>query len=454
MLLAPLLLATLLRLTILGTIYLRTGTGVLAQGDTESYLAPGRNLFLHGSFATDGLPEIDRLPGYPIFAMLTGMLHANVLLTALAQIVLSLGSLLLLKKITDLIFPQRNAGMIAAWLYAIEPLSIVYALRLMPETLFVLLLLLAMERLLSYQLSGRLAVLAEAGLSLAFATYVRPVTYYLGVAVAIAMAIVYRHARGRVWKAPALLLLSIYPLLFAWQMRNFVETGYSGFSSIVEKNLYFFQSAAITADLRHVSLGEQQRELGYENQQSYDRAHPDQRAWTRSEQLHFMRLQSMQIISAHPWLYLRSHLVGVAVVAFTPCAAEPLQLLGLYPARDAMPQRILGEGIAASLYRVIALHPGVAGVMAALESLLLLLYAFAVRGCFVRGANKLGVVTLVAIGLYFLMVSGGAQAVGRYRAPVMPLLCVLAAGGLSFLQRKTLRGHDGPAGEELDAVES
>jgi 4-amino-4-deoxy-L-arabinose transferase-like glycosyltransferase len=34
--------------------------------------------------------------------------------------------------------------------------------------------------------------------------------------------------------------------------------------------------------------------------------------------------------------------------------------------------------------------------------------------------------TLIAV--YFLLLSGGAQAVGRYRMPIMPLLCILAAG--------------------------
>jgi hypothetical protein len=37
-------------------------------------------------------------------------------------------------------------------------------------------------------------------------------------------------------------------------------------------------------------------------------------------------------------------------------------------------------------------------------------------------------ILVVGGGFYFLGISGGAQAVARYRLPVMPELCLLAAG--------------------------
>jgi len=86
----PLLSALLLRLSLMAAAYAATGTRIMTQGDTASYMEPGRNLLLHGVFATAGQFEIDRTPGYPIFAMFTGMAFDNVLLTATAQIVLSL----------------------------------------------------------------------------------------------------------------------------------------------------------------------------------------------------------------------------------------------------------------------------------------------------------------------------------------------------------------------------
>jgi 4-amino-4-deoxy-L-arabinose transferase-like glycosyltransferase len=434
---APLLVAALLRIVLMIAAFVLSGTTVMTQGDTTSYLNPGRNLILHGAFATAGAPEIDRTPGYPLFAEITGMAWDNVLLTVTIQIVLSLISLLLVRRIAGRIFPNRNAGIVAAWLYAIEPLSIVYTARLMPETLFVLLLLLTVERMLAFQSSGKLTVLALAGISLAATTYVRPVSYYLALPLAAGLALTAAKHRSLRWKAPLLLLIVVLPLLAAWQLRNLAETGYGGFSSIVEKNLYFFQSAEVTAELQHISLESEQKTLGYPEDKYYLTAHPEQRSWSQSQRLRFMRAQATKTLAAHPGLYLQTHFAGVALVAFTPCATELLQLIGKYPPRDAMPHRILNEGILNSAWRVVLSHPTVAITMALLEVFLLFLYVFAIRTCLGSDSFRPALLTIAGVALYFLLISGGAQAVGRYRLPVMPELCILAAGGLTLAQKKT-----------------
>jgi hypothetical protein len=434
-LLAPLALAAVLRVALMLAAFALTGTQVMTQGDTSSYLGPGLNLMQHGSFTSAGAPELDRTPGYPIFAMLTGMASGNVLLTCTIQIVLSLVSLLLIAKIADRVFPNRNAGAIAAWLYAVEPLSMVSTVRVMPETLFVFLLLVVIERVFVFQQTHRLSILALAGAFLAVATYVRPVSYYLGFALAIGIAFTAPRQRGFRWKAPIVFLLTFVPSLALWQTRNYVETGYSGFSSIVEQNLYYFQSAEISAELEHISLVEEQTRLGYTDEASYFTKHPEQRAWPVSRRLHFMREQSVQILRVHPALYLKSHIRGVGVVAFTPCATELLQLVRAYPPSNTMPRRILNEGLTKSLLRVIQAHPGVAIVMAILEIFLLALYVLAMRGCFVPGRERTMTLTLVCIAMYFLLISGGAQAIGRYRSPVMPEVCILAAGGLAAAKK-------------------
>jgi hypothetical protein len=343
------------------------------------------------------------------------------------------------------VFPGTRAVFYAAWLYALEPISILYTVRVMPETLFVLLLLCVIERLLSFYASGKLAPVAIAGVFLAAATFVRPVSYYLIFALATGLAFTAPRVRQLWWKAPAVLLVCALPWLAAWQMRNYVETGYSGFSSIVEKNLYFYQSAEVTAELAHISLGAQQARLGYLDDASYLALHPEQRAWTQAKRLAYMHSHALQILSEHRALYLRTHFAGVAVVAFTPCATELLQLLRLYPNGAVMPHRILNEGVLSSLLRVLQAEPVTAGAMILLELLLLALYAAAIYGL-CRGRGKtLPNLLLSAVALYFLLISGGAQAVGRYRVPVMPELCILAGAGLAALRKERGGAANGSA---------
>ena len=429
-LVAPMVVAAALRAGLVLAAFRLTGTDIMTQGDTASYLTPARSL-LYDAFTTAGLPEIDRTPGYPIFLMLSGMSHDNVLLTVLVQIAVSILSLILVSRIAARLYPSSNTSVLAAWFYALEPISILSTVRLMPETLFVLLLLCVIDRVLAYLKDGRLPLLAVAGVSLAAATFVRPVSYYLVFPLTLALVFAGPSYGGRWWKAPIVLLISTLPWLAAWQLRNRAETGYGGYSSIVEKNLYFYQSAEVTAELKHKTLADEQKELGYPDEVSYFEKHPEQVGWTTARRLAFMRAESVQILARHRWLYLKTHFRGVALVALTPCASEWLQLLRAYPDEKTMPSRVLNEGIARSFLRVLAANPMVAGVMIVLELPLLFLYIAAGRGLSGAGGNKASLWLIAGVALYFLLVSGGAQAVGRYRVPVMPEVCVLAAGGVA-----------------------
>ena len=107
-----------------------------------------------------------------------------------------------------------------------------------------------------------------------------------------------------------------------------------------------------------------------------------------------------------------------------------------------MPQRILNQGIISSLAQIMRTHPGVTIIMGLFELVLLLLYASAICGILCGIAERVPLSLLIGIALYFLLISGGAQAVGRYRLPVMPEICILAAGGLAILNANS--GPKGP----------
>ncbi len=437
----PMIAALLLRAGLMLIAVLRTGTQIMTQGDTQSYLTPGRNLLIHGAFTNNGLLEIDRTPGYPLFAELSGMLFANVLSTVCVQIALSLISIWAAASIAERLFRDRRAAIVAAWLLACEPLSIVAVNRVMPETLFVTLLLLCLERLLRFLSDSKTAFLLLSAFLLVLATFVRPVSYYLAVPLAIGIAVSVPRRAGLRWKAPIVFLIVVAPCLAGWQLRNFLEIGYSGFSDIVEKNLYFYQSAEIRAELDHLSLGEEQRKLGYPDDTSYLLAHPEQRAWSRMQRLRFMKAEATSVLRQHPFMYLRSHFAGVAVVMFSPGATELLQLVGAYPSADDMPQRLVNEGVQSSIEEVAQRHPGIAAIMALFSGFAAFLYLAAVASLFSQETNKTLWWLLAGTALYFLLISGGAQAVARYRQPAIPEVCILASGGICALYDKIKRSR-------------
>ncbi|MFC5864806.1 glycosyltransferase family 39 protein [Acidicapsa dinghuensis] len=437
----PLSAALLFRVGLMLAAYFRTGTQVMTQGDSWSYLIPGRNLLLHGSFANNGLPEIDRTPGYPIFAELSGMIVGNVLLTIGVQILLSLISIWLAASITERLFIDCRAAAITAWLLACDPLSITSSVRIMPETLFVFLLLLCLERMISFAADKKLTQLAQAGALLALATFVRPVSYYLVLPFAVVAVACSPQCKGMKWKAPFILLIAFIPFIAAWQLRNYVETGYNGFSSIVEKNLYFYQSAEIRAELDHLSLVEEQKKLGYSDNASYLVAHPEQRAWNRIKQLQFMKSEAVKVLRQHPLMYLRSHFIGVAIVAFSPGSTELLQLINAYPSAGKMPKRLVSDGIKEPLKQLVLRHFTLVTVMCLFSGFTLALYLAACTGLFTARLAPETVWILAGTAIYFLLISGGAQAVARYRLPAIPELCILASGGICILYDKTKRSR-------------
>ena len=425
-LLGPVVAAAGVRLLLLGAALARTGSGVIASGDTASYLEPGRNLLLHGRFITGALPEIDRTPGYPLFLALFSLIGPAT--AALAQVLLSAFTVLLVWRLARAVFAGERVALLAAWLFAFEPVSVIYSVRLLPETLFLALMLLSLERLAVFLRDRNLFVLAQAGLGLASATFVRPVSYYLPVALALGLFAALARVPGLRWKASAVLLLSVLPWLAAWQVRNKIETGFSGFSSIVARNLYFYQAAEVEARVEHKPFIEVQSGLGYPDEQRYLARHPEQAGWDQARRVEFMRSEAERVLRAHSGTALKVQLEGAAVVTFTPCASELLRLLEAYP-QDG-PKRVVSEGPLRSALWLARAHPWAAALMAVLEAVLLGLYLLAARGVLSGCARREALGLLLGVSLYFLAVSGGAQAVGRYRLPVMPVVCLLAAAGL------------------------
>jgi hypothetical protein len=435
----PVIAAAVIRLGLLAITLARFGTGSLFLSDTDSYLEPGRNLLLHGRFFADGVPDLVRTPGYPLFLAIASL--GGFPVAAAANVILSVFSVILVWKLGRAVFGDRRIALIAAWLFAFEPESIIHAGVLLSDTLFLALFLLVLERLTAFLHRRNLSALAMAGLCLAAATFVRPITYYLPVALAAGLFLALARVPNLRWKAPAVLLLCVLPWLAAWQIRNRMETGYGGFSSAREINLYFQLAAGVASSVEHRPFLEVRKELGYSgfagnSGQSYLfpaylAAHPEQAGWNQGQRLAFMRSEAAFIISAHYGIYLRSSLLSLFRSTVIPSERYFDHLL--YPG--------VTEYASSPAYeeqRRSAVLPAWQGARETVEraifSIVLLgLYGFAVRGIFCRGADKACLWLLLGTSLYLLAVTGAAAEPGgnsRYRLPVMPAVCILAAAGL------------------------
>lgn len=426
--------AAVVRIALGAAVLLRSGTQGLVAEDTASYLEPGRNLLWHGAFQTAGMPEIGRTPGYPLFLAATS--GAGWTLAALAQVAVSVLNVWLVVRLARALGWKEPGVRSAAWLMAMEPLAVVYSVRLLAETLFCAFLLVSFERLVVFLRVRTWSALCGSGLALSLAIFVRPVGYPLPLLWAAALAIwgwrqppVHRPHRSLLWlKAPALLLASTAPLLAAWQLRNFAVSGYGGFSSIAIRNTYFYTAAVAQAQAEGRSLAAEQSAFGYPDEVAYLRSHPEQAAWSQAARLRYMRTEGRRILAAHWAGVVRMQLAGAGVVMFSPGAAEALEMLRL--GAGPAPARVLQEGALRAAWRILRSDPARAAGMTLLELWLLALYGLALRGAWRCGCRRSVLALLIGTAFCFFVLSGGIQAVSRFRMPVMPLVCVLAGAGL------------------------
>jgi hypothetical protein len=446
--------AALVRLALMASLSARFGTGALLQSDTFSYLEPGRNLLLHGRFMADGVPDLVRTPGYPLFLAIVSL--AGMTAAALANVILSVFSVILVWRLGRTAFGDERIALGAAWIFAFEPVSFTDSVILISETLFLALFLLSMERLAEFLRGHRLRVLAAAGLWLAAATFVRPIAYYLPFALALGLFLVLAHIPslppqrqepvagdpGLRWKAPAVLLISVLPWLAAWQMRNWVETGYKGFSSITEINLYLDEAADVIANVEHrnfFDVGQELGNIGFTDNSGqfylfppYLARHPEQAGWSQGQRLAFMRSEALRIIRSHFGLYLHSCLVTIYKTLFDTGAGH-IDALATQGSPVHISALLKNEGVERGAVRLAKVYPCLVVEKIAFAVFLLGLYWFAALGAVRCGMHNACLWLLLGTSLYFLAVTGAASAApiagGRFRLPVMPAVCILAAAG-------------------------
>jgi Dolichyl-phosphate-mannose-protein mannosyltransferase len=423
------------RIVLIAGVVRSTGVRSLYAPDTQSYLDPARAM-LHGSFSNPvQRPEITRTPGFP--ALLTfGLAVGHVAIATIGLHLLLVGACAYtIYYLAKRIFPSATVAFCAVVLYGVEPISVIYSCTLLSETLFTTLVLLFAFQCVRYFDEPSSQKVVVAALLVAGATFTRPVTYYFP-AVVVAFLLVFPYTANfsrRLYSALIFLLICAFAL-GGWQYRNHAKSGYGGFSAIQELTLYFYSAAAVEAHEQRVSFSAMQQQFGFNNPSVYFSKHPEQLSAGDGEIFAYMRRTAIQTIAAHPLVYLRLHLLGVLVELGDPGATDLLRMFGRYPGQGGLLSRIVSGDIFAPI-DAAAQRPLLGLATLGLVCFSALLYVNAIVGAShvpFRAAILLGA-SLVA---YLLLASGGPAAVGRYRHPIMPFICILAAQGFFAFSRK------------------
>jgi len=402
--------------------------GVFESTDSQEYHQLALNLVQYRSFSRSSGPPLEpetiRTPAYPV--LLSGLYqivgirpHGVVVI----QIALSLVTMLAGYRIATLLFGAR-AGLLTAIFLVLDPVSLYYSQVLLTETLFGAALTLSLLWMVRGSRDPSFSYPCWVGLCLAVATYTRPTGYYLGLLFPVVFFIAARQSQGwrRALASAALMWLLFAVPIGAWQIHNYFSTGSAEFSQAKNQYLLIAKAAAIVAMRDGLSLEEAQHRLAEQHAESLP---PD---FPRSPQAHLLESQgafAQAIVVAHPVLLMWTTLQGTAANLLGPS-----NLAHLFGADNvALRKAFLQQDFVRFPLRdwVITLASWTCGSL-----LLVVLYAGIVALLKHRGFWNADIALLVLTGAYVILVSSGPEAYSRFRMPVMPIFCILAAGGYLY----------------------
>lgn len=427
--------------------------------DTASYLVPARELVAHHRFFSDGssqaavwntpiapAPDTVRTPGYPLLLTVGVMVGRLEVVTIAFQILLSCFTVYMIYGTALLLFETKSSALIAATLYAIEPLSILFSSLLAPETLFTAILMVAVYYLVRYLRRQSPADLLVSGGALAACVYIRPVGYFLPAIVGAGLAAwmlgpAQRSKQHLIASLSVFLIVSGGPIGL-WQVRNKVAIGYPGFSSVFSEDMYCCSAASVLATEQHMTYTEMQDRLGCYNLGVYFQAHPEQKTWPVRKRFDYMNRAAVRILLASPLTYARIYFEGVVRGTFDPGSTEFLRFFDLYPKEGGLIDIAVDQGMFRTL-QALFLNPLLAWITIVLLALQLMYLSCACMALFRRPILDPAILAALIIMVYYLAIPGGPAVWGRFRHPAMPIMSAFAGCGLVSLLRRSPELSDG-----------
>ncbi|HVX10863.1 MAG TPA: glycosyltransferase family 39 protein [Pirellulales bacterium] len=406
------------------------------EPDTVGYVRVATQWWETGRYGAPQQAEIVRTPGYPVL-LLPGVASERIeAVTIGLQILLGCLTVWFVYRTALLAFENETVALAGAWFMACEPVSAVYASKLLSETLFTTLLAAALWLLARYSVSRGWRDILAAAVAIAAAAYVRPIAYFLPAWVGLSVVIIFW--RRVEWRRHLLVQAVVFvalafALLVPWQIRNFFAAGYAGFSAISDINLYYYEALPIVAEREAGGPVERDAvriEAGEGDPAAYLRQHPEQIEWSAAQRYRFLRQEAMRIILAHPSAWARVH-VGGMLNTLTDSGRNAW--LGFFRLADtgkpteAPPARTFWQRLtdaAAQRPRVLAIH----GLLAVTLAIYLGLAFTGVVSAGGPGARP-AVLLALALFTYLLLVSGGDAGYHRFRIPMTPVICLFAAQG-------------------------
>lgn len=361
--------------------------------------------------------------GYPFFiACVYWLSNSQLWALVAAQVVLSIGFLLVARRVARIIFDER-AAVLLVFLWAFNLGFLMYSQLVLIEVLYAFLLIVFVERMVTYILQPTPWLAAQAGFVLGFSVLARPAALFFAPVCALLLLIVAQ--KSLIARAVnAILFLAIFYLpVVMYMTTNYFFFGQWVLCPVMNVNLFnFFYPKLITAfAAAGIAIPDQLH-------QSVTHAMTT-RVFDRATQA-----QLLNVVLVAPWVAIKIWVVNMAKSMFGLYIIEWKLYFGFlktsrsFFAIDAtLPQRIHTYICSGASYWWL-------WVIGYYELIYLLVqYGAACIGWCSLGRRQWVLALFAFLFIGYFAWATGPDGSGRFRMMLEPWLLVLAAGGLSML---------------------
>ncbi len=249
--------AFLARLAVLGLILWFVGQDGLSLPDSKGYVGLAQSLLAGKGFAYEGVTSSFRTIGYPFFLALVLPVLRSFALVSLLQIAIASFLPILTQRLGRQLGFSRRVRRFAAWMTALEPHAVYYAVPLLTEWIFPVLTLLAITSLIQVVRLRRDVNSVWAGAWFGVGLLVKAlwtvVPFLLLVGALIARAFrLWRPA----WRLVIIGCVTVLVVIAPWLLRNRLAFGTWGLSSQGGMNAVFYLGSSITSVAEHLPYQE------------------------------------------------------------------------------------------------------------------------------------------------------------------------------------------------------
>jgi 4-amino-4-deoxy-L-arabinose transferase-like glycosyltransferase len=430
-----LLLALLIRLTLLITVLVKNPDGIYVY-DSYGYWNLGYNMFHNGAFSQNDDVPLDpdyyRTPVYPVFiafAELTGPEGVSVIIL---QIILSVLTCYFVYRLAEEVTKNRFISNTAALIVALDLPSVAISAIVLTETLFTFLMVLTFYFFTRFLNNGRRKDLICAALFSGLLILCRPVAFCIPVL--FSAFILYRSFRTiKVFLRNILLYGGIvFFTLSPWLLRNRITFGHFFISVIREHNLLNYQAAAVYAERYGRPLPESQSILRWKTFREFKGDAYKQ----PYEYAGFIEKEAVSVIFDSPLIFLKQQVVQVGYFFLKPtCAYFEIQFGHWGKGYNTIPKDY-------KVFESFFKRTGKVTIVLVLFQviMLLLVYAACIAGIiFMRRQTWMLPLSLFLLTIVcFAVMNLPPVTEARFRVPVVPLIAIISACGIFYLKENCL----------------